>query len=696
MRAPPVLVVLVVAATLLSSTSALAHKKFARRYGVECKECHESAAGGGPRNLIGQYFQATNELPIDRSPQTMKLVESTVDRWMLEVLSKPPTIRWRHTPVTALPDAEPKPVAVADDATLLRRISLDVRGTTPTERDLEFLQKGRALDSFIDEWLESKDFESTFFLYHKDIIRPRTGIFNTPVSWSRVTPKKLEGVEVWSSERLRTELSSGACARDKLVEMSPWWDRTKTLKVCAQTARVDATAEVRGKTVRCDSEEGQLSGACGCGKNMVFCYVDAVKDDVMTSMKNELSQLAMTVVKEDRPYSEILTSDWTMLDGKLEVYYGKLWGDQVSIADPDARKPWRKYDRDPRHSGMLSSPVMLNFFYNGRRWAQRTFEAFFCHDTVPDFDLLDDTLDAGEQVAVPYRDSPDLMPTQSVTEGRACAACHLQLDSIARVKDRWDYFGGYHETMSSDRKLPIPQEVIFEGKVIDGMNGLGEALAASPVFHDCAANQAWDHLLGHRFRPDEVRTRKRLVADFQASGLKFKPLLKAILRSPEYRAKENIKLMKKEQYVRAMGRATDVAWKVGDKSGWELYYDKVGGMDYRKIEFRDIRPGIGHSLVQFKAAGESCHDFVDREAKRSQKERLWLSAVDEVDAKPKSAELDDVLKRLYARALTRPWDDVPEEERSILRELFADAGGGALGYKAVCTAIFGGADYALY
>ena len=36
----------------------------------------------------------------------------------------------------------------------------------------------------------------------------------------------------------------------------------------------------------------------------------------------------------------------------------------------------------------LSTPEMLNFFYNGRRWAQRTFEAFFCHEVYPDFDAL--------------------------------------------------------------------------------------------------------------------------------------------------------------------------------------------------------------------------------------------------------------------------------------------------------------------
>ena len=38
---------------------------------------------------------------------------------------------------------------------------------------------------------------------------------------------------------------------------------------------------------------------------------------------------------------------------------------------------------------------MFNFFYNGRRWSQRVFETFFCHDVFPDFDMLDDTIDAG-------------------------------------------------------------------------------------------------------------------------------------------------------------------------------------------------------------------------------------------------------------------------------------------------------------
>ena len=694
------LLLLLLVATAVGSTSASAHKRFARKLGVECKECHVSPEGGGPRNLLGQYFQATGELPVDRSEQTMKLVESTVDRWLLDVLAVPPVLRWRHTSLEELPEEPTRTYTPAPDTMVLRRISLDLRGTTPTEKELASLLKGRSLDSFVDEWLESKDFESTFFLYHKDLIRPRTGIFNTPVSYSRVAKMRSGTDEVWSSERLRTEKHDGDCDSGKTKEVSPWWDRKQTLTVCGKTASEAATAVVKGKTLRCDSDEGQESGACGCGPHLVFCYIDGIKDDVIASMKNEPANLAMAVVKENRPYSEVLTADWTMLDGKLEVFYGKLWGDQVSIKDADASKPWRRVERDPRHSGVLSSPTMLNFFYNGRRWAQRTLEAFFCHETTPDFDLLDDTVDSGQSVAVPYRDSPDLMPTQTVTEGRACAACHLQLDAVSRLKDRWDYFGGYHEVMPGARPLPIPQEAIFEGQKIDGLDGLGKALGASPVFHDCAANQAWDHLMGHRFRPDETATRRALVARFEANGLNFKDLLRSIVMSPEYRSIENIKLMKKEQYVRALGRATDVAWKVADKSGWELYYDKVGGMDYRKIEFRDVSPGMGHSLVQFKAAGESCNELVDREQKRTKKERLWLSAVDDVTKKPTDKELEEALARLYARAVSRVWaDDVDEAEKGVMRDLFRSVQSKestTQAWKAACAAVFASEDYALY
>jgi hypothetical protein len=715
---------------LIAASPVHAHKRFARRLGVECRECHEAVEGGGPRNVIGQFFQATGQLPIDRSESTMKRVHGVVDRWMLEQLATPPVIRFSRTPLAALSDLAPPPTTRAPDHAILRRMSLDLRGTSPTEEELAALLAGKPLAGFVDEFLDSREFRSTFLLYHRDLVRPRTGIFSTPPSFTKIERRLRPAGFVWTSPRIVDEVESGDCVGDRLVSVSPWWDRNTTLKVCARSASVTATVEVDGTTLDCGSEAGQKSGACGCGPHLVHCYVDGLRDQVIASMKEELPRQAMAIVEQDLPYSLVLTADWTMVDGALEVFYGKVWGTQTTLPDADLARPWHRVERDPRHAGALSSPAMLNFFYNGRRWAQRVLEVFACHETTPDFDLLDDTIDAGGSIAVPYRDSPDQPPSMTVTEGRACAACHLQLDAVARAKDRWDYFGRYTETMPNKKKTPIPHAVVFDGAVVDGLDGFGHALAGSETFHDCVAQQLWQHLLGHRFRPDEVRWRRAFVDDFRAQGLRFKALVKAIVLSDAYAAVENVKLMKREQYDAAMSRVTGVAWRVaqrlpasrkgtddevpahdasfldeirelvlGRSSGWDVFYDKVGGMDYRRIEQRDIRPGIGHSLVQYKAAAESCAALVDADAAAGTTERLWLIDVGDVDAVPDAATLDAALAWLHRRALARPWDDVPDAERDVLRDLFrvvAQQSGVHAAWRATCTGLLASAEFALY
>ncbi len=685
---------LVATSLLLGSAGASAHKRFALKEGVECKECHENPEGGGPRNLIGQYYQAKGELPLDRSDDGMKLVRDTVDRWMLGVLAKTPTIRWSHKKLDDLPVMPAPAYPAASNEVVLRRLSLDLRGTVPSSEELDRLQKGTlTLDGAVDEMLESKDFQSTFLLYHRDLIRPRTGDYNTDASYSRVNEVVVDGERVLRSQRINE--SGAACGQSQRVRVSPWWDRQGTHWACKQAG---SEAVVAADGTRCDNLEGQKSGKCGCGPYMLFCYPDGVKDQIIKSMREEGSHIAMEVVTSGEPYPTVVTSDWTMLDGYLEVFYAKLEDRLADLKDPDIKKPWHRVMRPERHSGILTTPEMFNFFYNGRRWAQRTFEAFFCHEVFPDFDLLDDIKDSGETVAVPYRDSPLLEPSLTVTESRACAACHLQLDGLSRVKDRWDPFGRYYE--KTPRGLEIPQKAMFMGQEVDGVDGLGKALAASDVFADCALNQLWDHMMGHRFTPEETGTRKQLLADWKSSGLKFKDAVRLVTKTPAYRSSSSLKLMTKELYARAMGRATDVAWKVADKSGWELYYDKLGGMDYRKIELRDIRPGQGHSLAQMKGAAESCNEMISREQKRKKddEKRLFVVA-GSFEGMPSDKDLDSNLRALYLRAYARPWDKVDDAERKLMRDLFktvAKKKSVADGYRAVCTAVFASEDFAVF
>jgi hypothetical protein len=264
------------------------------------------------------------------------------------------------------------------------------------------------------------------------------------------------------------------------------------------------------------------------------------------------------------------------------------------------------------------------------------------------------------------------------------------------VKDRWDPFGRYYE--KTDRGQDIPQKAFFMGQEVDGVKGLGEVLSKSDVFYDCALNQLWEHMIGHRFEPSEKQTRLKLLDQWKTSGLKFKDAIRMITKTPEYRAKSSLKIMTRELYTRAMGRATDVAWKVGDKAGWDLYYDKLGGMDYRKIELRDKRPGQGHSLAQMKGAAESCNDMVAREEKRDEDKRLFVVA-GSVNKMPSDKQLERNLEQLYLRAYARPWSEVADDEKQLMRDLFkniAKKHSPSDGYRAVCTAVFGSEDFALF
>jgi hypothetical protein len=674
--------------------SAHSRKKFAKKEDKKCSHCHMNPNGGGPRNLAGMYYQATEQLPASMDAAHLPEIKATVDKWLDEVAATPAPLIWRYHPVSEMADAEPSKYTRASDHEVLRRLALDLRGRAPDKKDVDRLARGQVtLEDLTEEYLTSVDFRDTFRLYHADLVRPRTGIFVQKPSLSRVNEIQLFGEKVYKSTRILDEEKNGGCEKDALVRVSPYWARDETVLACRDTAnQAPKVTGDDGSTIDCATVKGQETGKCGCGPHLMYCYRRNEWNFVKKSMLKEGSRLAMEVVEKDLPYSEILTADWSMWNGRLEHYYARLDGRLGQLKDPDVNRPYHRVERDAKHAGILSTHSYLNFFYNGRRWAQRTFESFMCHETTPDFDLLDEFEDLPP---TSYRPHPAARPDINVSSGRACAACHLQLDGLSRVKDRWDNFGQYW-----GEKNPVPVTIKFFEDEVTGLDAFGEKLAGSDVFLDCAVNQAWDHMVGHRFQPDEIRTRRRLLAAWKDKGLKFKDLLRMIVATDEYRASENLKIMERELYTRVLERVTGVKWKVGDKRGWDVYYDKVGGMDYRKIESRDRTPGQGHSLVQYKAAAEICSEVMDRDRRAgSHDERRMLGGVSDVTDRPDDGQLTAVIDEWFVLLEGRPANAVETADRQILKDLFktvADQESTLDGYKAVCTAMLGAADFALY
>jgi len=674
---------------LVFGSPARATEVYAKREDVACETCHDNPAGGGPRNLVGLYYDATGVLRPDRAQDdVVDEMGNVVQQWLQKVAATPPGIVWRYTPLDELETAPAPSYSPVSDTALLRRISLDLRSDLPDPADVQALIAGRtSIDSLVDAYLDSKDFYWTMRLYHRDIVRPRTGIFNQSASLTRISRiDGPDGKKVWRSNGLMGEEDRGFCDAAQQVSVFPYWDRSSAVPVCARTASTHRHP-ASDPSIDCATTEGQQSGYCGCGPHLVWCYRSDDYDRVKKSMRQEGGRIADYILRNDRSYTELVTADWTMWNGRLEHFYARLDGNLGELTDANVERSWRRVERGPEHSGVLSTHMYLNYFYNGRRWAQRTFESFLCHETVPDFELLDE-IDLEHPIS--YRTHPEAMADVNVNSGRACAACHLQLDGLSRVKDRWDNFGQYYETGYGG--VPVPQSAIFLGEEVDGLAAFGDALGASEVFADCAANQLWEHLTGHRFRPEETRLRRELVAGFIASDHNFRELVRTMVKTEVYRDVGNLKTMERELYQRSLDSLLSVEWDVGSRDGFDRYYDKVGGMDYRRIESRDRTASPAYAMVQYKAAAEMCSGAMEAS------QTPLLAGVDPTES-PDDARLDGVIGDWFLRTYVRPWDRVTEADRRLFREVFrkVEAREGARqGYMAMCTVMLASEDFALY
>jgi hypothetical protein len=196
------------AATLaLTAAPADAKKRYARRTGQDCAHCHNNPQGGGPRNTVGLYYQAHRALPpAEMGPGDL---QAAVDRYLDEVGRAVPDVIWRYTPVEALPDRPLPALTPADDLTVLRRLALDLTTALPGHAEIRALETGEAtLADQIERYLASADFEYTFRLYHRDLIRPRSGIFNQTPALTQIRRLALDDRTVYSSVRLPAEANS--------------------------------------------------------------------------------------------------------------------------------------------------------------------------------------------------------------------------------------------------------------------------------------------------------------------------------------------------------------------------------------------------------------------------------------------------------------------------------------------------------
>jgi hypothetical protein len=305
---------------------------------------------------------------------------------------------------------------------------------------------------------------------------------------------------------------------------------------------------------------------------------------------SETEALVSAVVKENQDYRQILTADWTMARGPLELFY-RTRGRVFPAYPPQARRP-----SDPDYL-TLKKIYPARFEVISKKWFQNSqgnfASAFYFEGGKPEGSP--DAYFAGELRAKPVSgvltqnaflssagstkirsvaakifrtftcgelsawvpNNPDLHESfvyTNDTDGRlhldkakGCYSCHVTLDPISSVLS--SSFSQVGDVATGGKGEFVPWGGIFSGygiagqvtpskgalfdQPIEGIGQLGKVLADSPQFARCTVQRTFEGIFG-RLATQADTALLRTATEHFTQGYSYNALVRELALSPNY------------------------------------------------------------------------------------------------------------------------------------------------------------------
>ena len=134
-------------------------------------------------------------------------------------------------------------------------------------------------------------------------------------------------------------------------------------------------------------------------------------------------------------------------------------------------------------------------------------------------------------------------------ENQSCAGCHRLMDPIGFGLEKYDAVGSWREKEIIEiggeegprRRTTQQVDITALGEIAGVPNStfadsreLGRILASSPVCQECVVKQMFRYAFGRAESPSDRLSIGRVAAAFKESGFKFKEMLVAFIRSPQF------------------------------------------------------------------------------------------------------------------------------------------------------------------
>ena len=360
-------------------------------------------------------------------------------------------------------------------------------------------------------------------------------------------------------------------------------------------------------------------------------------------------ELIAHVVRNDRPFSEILTADYLMVNSYSARTYGVAMNAIPDGANPEDYDPSQffeaRVDGIP-HAGILTSHMFLNRFPTSdtnvnRHRAKILFDYFLATDVMKLADRPVDPTSIEEFNPTLYTPS--------------CAICHAVIDPAAGAFQNWNDRGQYRPPENGwfqDLRPPgiAGKKVPHDGR-FTSLQWLAKEISTDSRFATSTVHTWFEALTGRKpveppskvvtesekdqLKAFELQQRefKKIEDAFRASNQNLKAVIKSLVISPYYRASAiddntlgetmnasfgTARLLTPEMLSRKITAVTGIEWTRYGRNllthGNEYLYF-YGGIDSNRITQRIVIPnGIMANIAQRMANEIACRavsrDFV--------------------------------------------------------------------------------------
>jgi hypothetical protein len=389
-------------------------------------------------------------------------------------------------------------------------------------------------------------------------------------------------------------------------------------------------------------------------------WFEAIEDDdarnqiageTNKGIAREALHLVKWIVKNDKPYTEILTADYQM----FTPYSAKSYGVNVSFENPN--DPYEIAPgklKDFPHAGVLTTTLWLSRFpttatNRNRHRARMVYKQF----------LGTDVLRLGERPI----DPTSIKTVNPTMNNPNCTVCHEVIDPVAGAFQNFQAAGNAYvpletteqQTWFTDMRLPGYGELPMpEGQEKSAEQWLASQLIADDRFAQSAVYIVWKGLTGQAplqepfdaTQPDypqalsafqvQDRVIKSIAAKFRDNGYNLKHVFREIIKTDYFRAK-NVKgevtderklelaelgtaqYLTPEQLNRKIEAVTGYPWAPGpdqtpfllNMNEYRIFY---GGIDSNSIVQRITEPNgimanIGLRMSNEMACISTARDF---------------------------------------------------------------------------------------